>query len=107
VAVGRAIGRKAAADMLFTGRFIDAGHAVALGLINQAVAVADLDRTVDEAGRLIAEKPPEAIALGKATFRRQMEAPLADAYAIAGRAMTENLAFPSARAGIDRFLKRR
>jgi len=107
VAVGRAIGRKAAADMLLTGRFIDAAHAAALGLINQAVAAADLDRTIDEAAHLIAEKPPEAIALGKATFRTQVEAPLAEAYAIAGQAMTRNLAFPSARAGIDQFLKRR
>lgn len=107
VAVGRAIGRKAAADMLFTGRFIDAAHAFALGLINQAVPAADLDRVVDEAAQLIADKPPEAITLGKATFRSQMEVPVADAYAIAGRAMTQNLTFPSARAGIDQFLKRR
>jgi enoyl-CoA hydratase/carnithine racemase len=106
VAVGRAMGRKAAAEMLFTGRFIDAAHAVALGLINQAVPAQDLDRAVDEAAQLIADKPAEAIALGKATFRSQMEAPLADAYAIAGRAMTQNLTFPSARAGIDHFLKR-
>jgi enoyl-CoA hydratase/carnithine racemase len=106
VAVGRAMGRKAAAEMLFTGRFIDAAHAVALGLINQAAPAEDLDQLVDEAARMIAAKPPEAIALGKATFRGQMEAPLADAYAIAGRAMTRNLTFPSARAGIDHFLKR-
>ena len=43
-------------------------------------------------------KEPQAIALGKATFRRQIEASLADAYAIASRAMVENLALPSARA---------
>lgn len=106
VAVGRAIGRKAAAEMLLTGRFIDAAHAVALGLINQAVSAEDLERIVNEAAQLIADKPPEAIALGKATFRSQMEAPLADAYAIAGQAMTKNLTFPSARAGIDHFLRR-
>jgi len=35
-------------------------------------------------------------------LRRQLEAPLADAYALASRAMAENLAFPSARAGIGR-----
>src|SRR5258708_10190074 len=93
VAVGRAVGRKAAAEMLFTGRFIDADHAVALGLINQTVAAAGLDRVGDESALSIADKPPAAIALGKATFRRQMEAPLAEAYATAGRAMTEDLAF--------------
>lgn len=107
VAVGRAIGRKSAAEMLFTGRFITAAEAVALGLINRAVPAAELDAAIEATAALIAAKPPEAIALGKAAFRRQMEAPVAEAYAIAGRAMTENLGFASARAGIDQFLKRR
>jgi enoyl-CoA hydratase/carnithine racemase len=106
VAVGRAVGRKAAAEMLLTGRFVGAAEAAALGLINQAVPAADLDRVVDEAAGLIAAKPADAITLGKATFRRQIEAPLAEAYAIAARAMTENMALASARDGIDTFLKR-
>ena len=106
VALGRAIGRKAASEMLLTGKFIDAARAAELGLINAAVPGEQLDAAVDEAARAIAAKPPEAIALGKAAFRRQIEAPLEDAYVIASRAMTENLAFDSARAGIDGFLKR-
>lgn len=107
VAVGRAVGRKAAAEMLLTGRFIGAAEAVTLGLINRAVPAADLDAAIAETTALIAAKPADAIALGKAAFRRQMEAPLAEAYAIAGRAMTENLGFASARDGIDGFLQRR
>jgi enoyl-CoA hydratase/carnithine racemase len=106
VALGRAIGRKAAAEMLLTGRFVDAARAAELGLINAAVAPEQLDAAVDEAARAIAAKPPEAIALGKAAFRRQIEAPLEEAYAIAGLAMAENLGFDSARTGIDAFLKR-
>ncbi len=106
VALGRAIGRKAAAEMLLTGRFIDAARAAELGLINAAVPPDQLDAVVDEAALAIAAKPPEAIALGKAAFRRQIEAPLEQAYAIASRAMTENLGMDSARAGIDGFLKR-
>jgi enoyl-CoA hydratase/carnithine racemase len=106
VALGRAVGRKASMDLLLTGRFIDASRAVALGLINLAVPGEDLDAVIDDTARIIAAKPPEAIALGKTTFRRQMEASLVDAYVIASRAMVENLAFPGARAGIDGFLKR-
>ncbi|HZC15286.1 MAG TPA: enoyl-CoA hydratase [Caulobacteraceae bacterium] len=106
VALGRAVGRKAAADMLFTGRFIDAARAVELGLINAAAPPAELSGLVDAAARLIAAKPPEAIAIGKAAFRRQIEAPLAAAYAIASEAMVENLALAAARDGIDGFLKR-
>lgn len=106
VALGRAIGRKAASEMLLTGRFIDAARAAELGLINAAVPSDRLGEAVDEAARAIAAKPPEAIALGKAAFRRQMQAPLEEAYAIASAAMAENLGFDSARAGIDGFLKR-
>jgi enoyl-CoA hydratase/carnithine racemase len=106
VALGRAIGRKAAMDMLLTGRFIDAARATELGLINGAVPAAELDATVDEAAQAIAAKPPEAIALGKATFRDQIEVPLVDAYAIASAAMAENLGFDAARDGIDGFLRR-
>ena len=106
VALGRAVGRKAAAELLMTGRMITAARAAELGLINAAVPAADLDSVVEETAQLIAAKAPDAIALGKATFRRQIEAPLADAYQIASRAMVENLEFESARGGIRAFLDR-
>ena len=106
VALARAVGRKDALDLLLTGRFAGAAEAVAMGLINRAVPAANLDAAVDEAAAAIAAKPPEAVALGKAVFHRQIEQPLAEAYAIAARAMTENLGYDSAKAGIDGFLKR-
>lgn len=106
VAVGRAIGRKAAAEMLLTGRFIGAAKAVDLGLINGAAPAAELDRIVDGAAAEIAAKAPDAIALGKAVFRRQMEQPLSEAYGLASKAMARNLAFESAQAGIAGFLSR-
>ena len=89
-----------------TGRFIGAAEAAALGLINRAVPAEALDATVDETAALIAAKAADAMALGKATLRRQIEAPLADAYGLASQAMAENLGFDSARDGIDGFLRR-
>jgi enoyl-CoA hydratase/carnithine racemase len=106
VALGRAVGRKAAAEMLLTGAFIDAARAQELGLINRAVPAAELDAVVSEAANAIAAKAPDAIALGKSVFRRQIEAPLAEAYEIASLAMAENLGFESAATGIDAFLAR-
>jgi enoyl-CoA hydratase/carnithine racemase len=106
VAVARAVGRKDALDLLLTGRFASAAEAVAMGLINRAVPALELDGAVETAAAAIAAKPPEAIALGKAVFNRQVEAPLADAYAVASHAMAENLGYASAKAGIDGFLKR-
>jgi enoyl-CoA hydratase/carnithine racemase len=106
VALGRAVGRKAAMELLLTGQTIDAFRAAELGLINRAVPAAELDGVVEAAARLVASKPPEVIALGKDVFRRQIEAPAAEAYAIAGDAMVENLSFESAQLGISGFLAR-
>ena len=106
VALGRAVGRKDALEMLLTGRFVGAVEAAAMGLINRAVPAAELDAVVDEAAQAIAAKAPDAIALGKSIFHRQIELPLAASYALASKAMAENLGFASAEAGIDAFLKR-
>jgi enoyl-CoA hydratase/carnithine racemase len=106
VALARAVGRKDALEMLLTGRFVGAAEAAAMGLINRAVPAAELDAVVDGAAQAIAAKAPDAIALGKSIFHRQIELPLVESYALASRAMAENLAFASAEAGIDGFLKR-
>jgi len=106
VALARGVGRKDALEMLLTGRFVGAAEAAAMGLINRAVPSAELDAAVDEAALAIAAKAPEAIALGKRVFHRQIELPLEEGYALASKAMAENLGFKSAQAGIDEFLKR-
>jgi enoyl-CoA hydratase/carnithine racemase len=106
VALSRAVCRKDALEMLLTGRLVGAAEAAAMGLINRAVPGAELDAAVDEAALAIAAKAPEAIALGKRVFHRQIELPLEASYALASQAMAENLGFSSARAGIDAFLKR-
>src|SRR5690606_22875997 len=55
VAVSRAVGRKAAFEMLFTGEFIDAETAKTYGLINHVVPAAELDAAVQAlADRVIA-----------------------------------------------------
>ena len=105
VALARAVGRKAALEMLLTGRLVPAPEAAAMGLINRFVPAGDLDAAVDEAANAIAAKAPAAIALGKRVFGRQAELPLADAYGVASTGMVENLALECARDGIAGFLK--
>ena len=106
VALARAVGRKDARGLLLTGRFVGAAEAAAMGLINRAVPAADLDTVVNETAQAIAGKAPDATALGKNAFNRQIELPLGDAYAVASAAMAENLGFESAKAGIATFLRR-
>ena len=47
------------------------------------------------------------MAIGKRAFYQQMEMPLAEAYALAARAMVDNLAHPDAGEGIGAFLDKR
>jgi enoyl-CoA hydratase/carnithine racemase len=107
VALSRAIGRKAAMEMLLTGDFIDAATAKALGLINHVVPAAGLRDATDALARKIAAKSARAIALGKEAFYRQLELDLAAAYDYTSRVMTTNMLTEDAPEGIDAFLEKR
>jgi enoyl-CoA hydratase/carnithine racemase len=107
VALSRAVGRKAAMEMLFTGHAIDAGHAERIGLINRAVPAGQLDGAVAELAAEIASRSPLTVATGKAAFQTQLEMPLEAAYAYAGAVMTRNLMAHDAAEGIDAFLEKR
>jgi len=107
VALSRAIGRKAAMEMLLTGDFIDASTAKALGLINQVVPIAGLRRATDTLARKIAAKSMAAIALGKTAFYRQIEMDLSAAYASTSEVMTRNMLAYDAAEGIDAFIAKR
>ena len=61
VALSRAVGRKAAMEMLLTGELIDAPRAHALGLVNRVVPEAELDAAVAAlAGQIVGEEPADA-----------------------------------------------
>ncbi len=107
VALSRAVGRKTAMEMLLSGRPISAAEAKAAGLVNDVVAAADLDAAVTGMARLIAGKSPLTLAIGKEAFYRQLEMPLAEAYAYASEVMTRNMLARDAEEGIDAFLAKR
>ena len=107
VALSRNISRKRAAEMLFTGDFIDAGTALEWGLVNRVVPRAALiDAALELASKLTA-KPREVLALGKALFYRQLEANLAAAYEDASRTIACNMDSDVAREGVDAFFAKR
>lgn len=107
VALSRAVGRKAAMEMLLSGESIDAAKACALGLVNRVVPEAELDAAVRAVAEKIAGKSPLTVAIGKEAFYRQAEMPLADAYAYAAEVMTRNMLARDAEEGIDAFLQKR
>lgn len=107
VPLSRAVGRKAAAEMLYTGRFIGAEEAQRLGLINRCVGPEVLDAEVENLALEIAAKSPEAVRLGKRLFYAQLGHPLDEAYRLAGRAMADNMQLDDAREGISAFVEKR
>ncbi len=107
VALSRAVGRKAAMEMLLTGDFIDAARARELGLINRVVPEAGLDAAVSALAGQIAGKSPLTLAIGKKAFYHQAELTLRDAYAYASDIMVQNMLARDAAEGIDAFLAKR
>ena len=107
VALTRAVGRKAAMEMLLTGDPIDAHRAHEIGLVNRVVPDGELDAAVLALARQIAGKSPLTLAIGKEAFYRQAELDLASAYAMTAEVMSRNMMAHDAEEGIDAFLEKR
>ncbi|MBV9858960.1 MAG: enoyl-CoA hydratase [Alphaproteobacteria bacterium] len=107
VALSRAIGRKAAMEMLLTGDLVDASAAQRLGLVNRVVPAGELRGACDALARQIAGKSALTLAIGKDGFYRQLELGLDSAYAYVSEIMTRNLLAYDAGEGIDAFFEKR
>lgn len=107
VALSRNIGRKAAMEMLLTGRPIHADQALALGLINRIVSLEELDHVVADLAETIVKKSPLVLKIGKEAFYRQIDMDLEAAYAYASEVMTHNMMARDAEEGIDAFIAKR
>ena len=107
VALSRNVSRKAAMEMLLTGEPIDGEHALRIGLINKVVAPEILESEATSMANKIASKPRRTLKTGKEAFYRQLEMPLAEAYAYASQVMTENMLESEACEGIGAFIEKR
>jgi enoyl-CoA hydratase/carnithine racemase len=107
VAVGRAVSRKHAMEMALTGRLYSATEVERFGLVNRVVPEG---HALDEArtlARTIAAHSAPALAIGKRAFYEQIEQPLDVAYALAAKAMVDNLAEPDSIEGFGAFIEKR
>ncbi|HKQ98581.1 MAG TPA: enoyl-CoA hydratase [Candidatus Polarisedimenticolia bacterium] len=107
VALSRAVGRKPALEMLFTGEFIDAAAAERRGLVNRVVPAERLDDEVAGLAAAIVAKSPAAIASGKRLFYEQADLGIEAAYERAADVMAADMLAPDAAEGIDAFLAKR
>ncbi|HEY6003851.1 MAG TPA: enoyl-CoA hydratase [Anaeromyxobacter sp.] len=107
VGVARNIGRKRAMEMLLTGELFDARTALAWGLVNRVVPAAALDAEIAKFTAIILERSGKVVATGKKAFYRQIEQPLAGAYALTSETMASSMLEPDAAEGIDAFVQKR
>jgi enoyl-CoA hydratase/carnithine racemase len=70
----RAIGPQKAAEMIFTGRIIDAQEALAAGLVLKVVPADQLMVAARALAIAIAQKPPQTIRLAKVLYRQGLRA---------------------------------
>lgn len=107
VPISRNIPRKKVMEMLVTAEPLDAASAEAFGLVNRVVPATELDAAVAGFAGRITAKSPLTLAIGKEAFYKQLEMPLADAYAYASAVMTRNMLSRDAQEGIDAFIAKR
>jgi enoyl-CoA hydratase/carnithine racemase len=107
VAVTRAIGRKAAMEMLLTGRYFPANEARDLGLVNRVVPLKNLEAATDTLALQIADASRFVLAIGKQGFYAQVDQPDSNAMHYAKHTITMNLSAEDAQNGIDAFLNKK
>jgi len=107
VALSRNISRKHAMEMLLTGDMVEADRAAEIGLINRVVPRGEERAAALALARQIASKSAYVQGVGKEAFYRQIELPLAQAYAYASEVMTENMMARDAEEGICAFIEKR
>lgn len=96
-----------ALEMLFTGEPISAHKALQHGLLSRVVPEEQLEaETLRIAGRIATLSRP-VVALGKATFYRQLPQSLNTAYQLASQAMVDNLGMQDGQEGIAAFVQKR
>ena len=106
VAVTRAIGRKAAMEMLLTGRYFSAQEARELGMINRVVSLEKLDEETEALANQIAEASRFVLGIGKQGFYAQVDQSDSNAMHYAKHTIAMNLNAVDAQNGITAFLNK-
>jgi len=107
VFVSRNLGRKKAAEMLFTGDFISAEDALIHGLVNKVVAHEQLSQAVQELAESVARHSLYTLEIGKKAFYQQINMEDFQALNYASEVMATNSQHEDAVEGISAFLEKR
>ncbi|XP_009898615.2 enoyl-CoA hydratase domain-containing protein 3, mitochondrial [Dryobates pubescens] len=107
VALGRSLPRKVALQMLFTGEPLSAQEALMHGLVSKVVPEDKLEEETMKISQKICESSKSILALGKATFYRQITQDLDTAYKMTTQVMVDNLTLRDGQEGLEAFIQKR
>lgn len=105
--ITRSVGRKRTLEMMLTGRKLDAGEALACGLVTRVVPAAELEAATLALANEVAARSPAAVALGLAAFYRSQDMELEPQLRYLEGELGRVLALDDAREGIAAFLGKR
>jgi enoyl-CoA hydratase/carnithine racemase len=103
----RVIGRRAALEMVFTARRLDAQEALRIGLLNRVVPRADLESAAQGLLDTLAEKSPTALRMGRRAFHATQDLPYDKQLEALCAQLVENFQAEDAAEGIAAFLEKR
>ena len=103
----RNVGRKAALELILTGRRFDAEEALRLGLVNRVVAADALPTAALVLASELAGKPPLTLAAALSAVHRGMDASIDDGLAIEEAAFAQIVPTHDANEGIAAFVEKR
>lgn len=103
----RNIGRKKTLELMLTGKRIDAGEALAMGLVNKVVPLAELEAETMALASRLAQLSPAAMALGLRAFYASQDMPFEDGLRYLEAELGRVMALEDAAEGIMAFLQKR
>ncbi len=103
----RVMGLAKAAEMVFTGDFMEADEAYRVGMLNKLVPEEELEPATMEMARKVANGPPIALRLAKMNLYRGLEIDLETAMKFAAASETITLTSEDHREGVRAFQEKR
>ncbi|MGM9924515.1 MAG: enoyl-CoA hydratase-related protein [Bacillus sp. (in: firmicutes)] len=107
VFLSRNIGRKKAAELLFTGNLMPAQEALEHGLVNKVVPAEVLDEETEKLAKDVAKQSLNVIEIGKRQFYQQLNMEDFQALEYSTEVIVRNIQHPDAAEGIRAFFEKR
>ena len=103
----RVVGLTKAAELLYTGDFVDAREALRIGLYNRVVSLGELPLVTEELATRLARGPGFALAMTKEMLNREMDISLDTALEWEAQAQSQCMQHPDDREAYEAFVAKR